>query len=186
MGIDFPKGTGGFMNPEKVLAQLGVRSEMKIADFGCGHGYFAIPVAKMVGPAGKIYAVDVLAEALDAVNSQTRLENIGNIETVRANLETLGGSKIPDNSIDLVLLHNVLFQTQKKSDVLKEAKRVLKPGGFLDLIDWQPANAAIGPQGGWRIGPEEAKQLAQTEGFAFQHDFDAGQYHYGLNFLKSN
>ncbi len=192
--MDLPQGTGGFINPEKVLAQLDIKEGMKIADFGCGHGYFAIPVAKMVEPEGKVWAVDVLAEALEAVRSRSQLENVLNIETVRGNLEAAGGSKIADGAVDMVLLHNVLFQSQKKSDIIREAKRVLKSGGSFEITDWLPVStftergelekATIGPQEGWRISAEETKKLVQAEGFVSNRSFDAGEYHYGLIFIK--
>lgn len=178
-------GTGGFINPQKVIEQIGLKEGMKVADFGCGHGYFTLPVAKLVGRDGKVYAVDVLLEALEEVRSRAQLEGAVNIETVRGNLEMAGGSGLPDGSADLVLLHNVLFQTQKKSEVLKESKRVLKLGGIFVLVDWQKEMAAIGPQGGWRLSFDEARALAQEEGFVFNRVFDVGRYHFGLIFTKS-
>jgi len=88
------------------------------------------------------------------------------------------------------LLHNVLFQSQKKADILKEAKRVLKPDGRLVAIDWSPivdvagGKFAFGPQGGWRIPAEEAKRITQEQGLTFERSLDAGEYHYGLIFIK--
>ncbi|MBU1102112.1 class I SAM-dependent methyltransferase [Patescibacteria group bacterium] len=182
--VEFPKGSGGFIQPEKVLAQLGIEEGMKVADSGCGHGYFTVPVAKTIGPEGKVYAVDVLAEALEVVRSRAQMENLLNIQTLRGNLEISGGSKTPGDSVDLVLIHNVLFQSQKKSDIIKEARRALKDGGRLELIDWLPEKKAIGPQEGWRISAEEAKNLVQEQGFSFERSFDAGEYHFGLIFTK--
>ncbi|MBU4142393.1 class I SAM-dependent methyltransferase [Patescibacteria group bacterium] len=177
-------GTGGFINPEKVIGQLDIKPGMVVADFGCGHGYFTLPMAKIVGPEGRVWAVDVLPEALEAVRSRAQLEGAVNIETSRGNLEINGGSRLADNFVDLVLLHNVLFQSQKKSDIIKEARRVLKIGGVFVLVDWNKEPSTIGPPGGWRLSLDEAKALAAEEGFAFNKVFDAGEYHYGLMFIK--
>lgn len=182
------QGTGGFINPEKVLNALNLKEGLTMADFGCGHGYFTIPAARLIWPEGKMYAVDVLDEALQAVRSRAQLEGITNIESIRGDLETPAGSKIADGSADIVLLHNILFQSQNKSAIIKEVKRVLKNGGLLHLAEWLPASVEkqinFGPQEGWRLTPEEAKRLAQEEGFVFQRNFDAGEYHYGLVFTK--
>ena len=98
----------GFLKPEQILSQLGVRDQMEVADFGSGHGYFSIPLAKMI-PGGKVYAIDVVKETLEAVKSKSELEKIKNIKTTHANLETLGSSGLNDQSMDLVLLRNILF-----------------------------------------------------------------------------
>lgn len=184
-------GTGGFINPEKILLQVGLKEGITLADFGCGHGYFTVPAGKIIGKEGKVYAVDILGESLEAVDSRARLEGIVNILTKRGNLEILGGSGIKDGIVDVVLLHNVLFQSQKKLDILKEAGRILKTGGTLVLIDWLPVleatgeSAAFGPQGGWRISVQDAKDLAKEEGFIFDRSMDAGEYHYGLIFTRA-
>jgi len=177
-------GTGGFINPQKVIDQINLKPGMKAADFGCGHGYFTLPVAKVLGQEGKVYAVDVLLEALEAVRSRAQLEGRVNIETMRGNLELPGGSSLPDNSMDLVLLHNVLSQSQKKSAIIEEAKRALKPGGTFVLIDWRKDHVCIGPETGWRMTFDEARAMARESGFVFLRVFDAGQYHYGLIFIK--
>ena len=184
MEESFPTGTGGFINPQKVIDQIGLKQGMKIADFGCGHGYFTLPVAKIVGNKGRVYAIDVLLEALEAVRSCAQLEGAVNIETVRGNLELPGGSGLPDSSMDMVLLHNVLFQSQKKPAIIREAKRALKLGGAFVLVDWRPDSVFLGPQNGWRMSFDEARVLAQEQGFVFNKIFDAGEFHYGLMFIK--
>jgi len=183
-------GTGGFINPEKILAQTGIKVGTVVADFGCGHGYFTLPVGRLVGKDGKVFAVDVLIEALEAVRSRSQLEHITNILTCRGNLETAGASKIKEATVDIVLLHNVLSQSRQKPAILKEAARVVKNGGELVLIDWLPSDqifgsaSSFGPENSQRILSEEAKRIAQEEGFIFERSLDAGQYHFGLIFKK--
>lgn len=181
---ELPKGTGGFLNPQTVLNQLDIKASYQVAHFGCGHGYFTIPMAQMVGKDGRIFAIDILNEALIEVEVRAEQSGLTNIETLKGNLEVPGGSKLPFDAMDIVLLANILFQSQKKSDIIKEARRVLKPGGELIIIDWQTTSSTLTSDSGWRISPDEAQQLAQEQNFAFIRSFDAGNYHYGLLLRK--
>ena len=178
-------GTGGFMDPEKILREIEIEEGMIVADFGCGAGYFALPLAKMVGTKGKIYAIDVLASALESITSKMRTEGVRNIKTARADLEQEKGSKLEDSSIDLVMMANILFQSKNHSAILKEAKRVLKDGGKLVIIDWIPIkSSSFGPDGHLRISQNEIQNKAVSLGFKFERGFEVDRYHYGLLFRK--
>ncbi|MBU1289690.1 class I SAM-dependent methyltransferase [Patescibacteria group bacterium] len=170
----------GLSRPEEILKRMGIRDNAQVADFGCGNGYFSVPLAKIVNQ-GKVYAVDVVKETLEAVKSKADLEGISNIETIHCNLEVLGSSKLDDNSMDFVLMRNILFQSQKKEEIIKEARRVLKEGGQLVVIEWI-ASSALAPKGGWLISKKEARQLAENEGLLFEKELEIDSQHYGLVF----
>jgi len=174
--------TGGFLHPEQILQQLHLRPNMNAADFGCGHGYFSLPLAKMLSE-GRVYSLDVMKEALQAVKSQAEIEGISNIETIRCNLEEPGGSQLPDESMDVVILANILFQSNKKPAIIKEAARVLRKEGQCVLIDWLK-EASLSPQGGWLISKKEAQELAEAEGLTFERDLQMDNQHYGMVFRK--
>ena len=173
-------GSGGFMNPDKIVEDLNIRSRMIVADFGCGAGYFTIPIAKTIKNSGKIYAVDVLNEALDNVSSKAKLYDLLNIETVRANIETVGGSKIKSDSVDLVILANILFQCNDYDSVLIEAKRILKKDGSVVIIDWIPKKVPLGPKYEHCLSEENIKKLSIKNGLKVVKKIDAGGQHYGM------
>jgi ubiquinone/menaquinone biosynthesis C-methylase UbiE len=175
-------GRAGFSSPEKILEQIEIREQMEAADFGCGHGFFSILLAKRI-PKGKVYALDVVKEALEAVQSRAKLEKIDNIETIQANLENFGGSKLKNNSMDIVLIRNILFQSQKKEEIIREAKRALKKGGEMVIIEWK-ADSVMAPKEGWLIEKEMAKKLAESDGLNFKKEMIIDSHHYGLVFNK--
>ena len=174
--------TGGFLDPEDILRQLPLRSSLKIADFGCGHGYFSLPLAKFI-PDGEIYAIDVLEKALQAVRSKAEIENIQNIKTIRNNIEKPEGSGVERDSMDMVILANILFQSQKKEEILKEADRVLKKGGSLVVVDWV-AGSTMAPKEGWLISKEALLEMVEAKSFKFIKDLKVDHQHYGLVFKK--
>ena len=184
MALSFPPGSGGFINPEAVISQLQVQEGMKVADLGCGHGYFSIPLAKMVGESGRVISFDVLTDALENVKSKAQTQNLKNIETFRANLEKEGGTGLDDGECDMVVLANILYQSQKKEAIIREALRILKTGGWLLVVEWQTKDLTIGPQEGWRIGPQELKEMVQNQKGVLQKEIKAGDFHYGLVFVK--
>ncbi|MBU1091853.1 methyltransferase domain-containing protein [Patescibacteria group bacterium] len=173
-----------FLNPSRVVELLDVRSGMKVADFGCGSGHFTVEMAKRVGGDGIVYAFDVQKEALGALKSRSALENISNIEYRRVDLEIEGSSLLADNLVDIVLISNVLFQVEDKKSFAKEAFRVLKSGGCVIFIDWNPSADKLGPPQNMRIGEDEARVLFTGVGLVEDRGFKAGDSHYGLVFKK--
>ena len=170
-----------FLNPEEVLDQLEIKPDMVAAEFGCGSGGFAVPLAKRLDE-GLVCAIDILEAPLSALKSRTLVENITNIRIIRSDLEKARGSTLSEEFLDLVVIPNVLFQVNDKNAIISEAKRVLKSRGRLIIIDWLP-EAEQGPEEA-RISPREVKKIAEKNGFKLEKKFPAGKYHYGLIFTK--
>jgi ubiquinone/menaquinone biosynthesis C-methylase UbiE len=173
-----------FLKPELIGSSLGLKTGMTVADFGCGSGEFTIYAAKLVGPDGHVTALDVRQEPLDMLASKAKALSVENITCVRANLEVHSGSKLSADSQDHVMLHNILFQSQKKEDIIKEAHRVLKKGGHLSCIDWKKGVKGFGPPENLRIAPEAALSLLEAAGFHKHQKLDAGRFHFGYSAIK--
>lgn len=178
-------GSGGFMDPERIASSFGLTEGMRVADFGSGAGYFTIIIAKKVGESGLVTAVDIMLSSLETLRAKAKTEGLSNIETIRSNLEILGSSGLANDSQDLVLLANILFQNSNKGPIITEARRVLMPGGTLIVIDWRKGAGGFGPPDDLRTDEEEMKRLTiGNDGLQYVRETDAGIFHYGMIFKK--
>lgn len=167
-----------------VLNEINVEPGMKIADLGCGHtGHFVFPLAKVVGEKGLVYGVDVQKDALQNIEKRANLENITNVRTVWSNLEILQATKIDDQSLDAILLINILYQVNDKKLLFQEADRMSKSGGKVIVIDWLE-NVPMGPAAENRIKKTEVESLVAEVGWKKVEDFSPGNYHFGIKFEK--
>lgn len=173
-----------FTDPDFVVKQLDIKPGMKIADFGCGTGYFSLALAKKIGEEGTVYSLDILPQRLESVLSNAKRANLTNIIAKRVNLENPDGSKLAAGSIDLVIMKGMLFQNKKKKDILAEAVRVLKVGGQALVIEWGMGNAAMGPEMSLRISKEALLGIAQQVGLSALADINVGNFHYGVVLVK--
>jgi len=170
----------GFLNPEEVLKNLKLRKNMSAADLGSGSGGWAIPLAKQLED-GIVYAVDILEEPLSVLKSKALSEKIFNIRTILADAEE--SIDLPQGSMDIILMTNLLFQVEDKKKVLESGKRFLRQGGKILVVDWEQ-NSPLGPKEG-RVTTELVKDLASEIGLKLEKEFSAGSQHYGLIFIKS-
>ncbi len=174
-----------FLNPQEIINSVKIIEGMRVADLGCGNlGYFIIPIAKLIGNDGIAYAVDIQKAVLDGVKSRAKLEGLTNLQTVWANLEDIGSTQIPSDSLDLALLINVLFQNKKREAILEESIRMLKKGGRLLVVDWKKIGIPFGPAVQIRVGSDEIKQLAGKLDLNLLEERDYGDYFWGLIFEK--
>lgn len=173
-----------FIDPLAVIAQMDLKQGSIIADFGCGTGYFSIPLAKTIGKEGKVYSLDVVPEKLEAVESQAKTLGLTNLIIKRVNLENKEGSKLKAESVDWVIMKDVLFQNKEKSDMLEEAKRILKPGGKVLLVEWKTEDTAIGPDKEIRISKEKVLELVNKSELGIEKEITAGDFHYGYILIK--
>lgn len=180
MGIS----TEGFLDPSVVVGTFGVQPGMRVADFGCGAGHITILIAQKVGEDGKVTALDIMEDKLDSVRARGKAAGVENIETVRANLEVAGSSSLAPGSQDIVILANILFQSQKKLDIIKEAVRVLKPQGKLVLVEWKKGAGGFGPPDELRTSESDMQAMLKEVGLPNARTFSAGQFHYGFIFTR--
>jgi len=164
-------------NPKIIVAQLNISPGAIVADFGCGSGYFTLEIAQVVGPQGKVFAIDVVPQELESVRSLAQIKGINNIETRWANLEKT--STLEPNSCDWVIISNLFFQVEEnlRSRIIAEAYNILKKGGRAVIIDWKP-ESLLGPPKNQRLMMEKIIRMAQEQKLNFIRTLEIGNTHW--------
>ena len=114
-----------------ILKEVGIEEGFHVLDYGCGPGSYIGPLAELVCKSGKIYALDVHPLAIQAVQRLASGKRLANVDTILSDCET----GLPPDSVDVVLLYDVLHDLHDRGIVLAELHRVLRPEGILSLSD---------------------------------------------------
>lgn len=157
---------------DRVVAALGVKPGMRIADLGAGTGVFSVPLARAVGPQGKIYAIDIDPGLLTIVSEKAEAAGLKNIEPV-----TAGPSdpRLPE-PVDLIFLCDTLHHIAGQGAYVKQFQKLLRPGGRVAVIEFA--------EGKWPAGHESfAISPAQVDGWMQAAGFTRTAVH---TFLETN
>lgn len=180
----FSHGREGFAHPPRNVAALAIMPGMKIADFGSGSGAYVLAIAKELQGSGRVYAIDIQKDLLRRTKNEAEKAGFTNVEVLWGDLEAENGSKIADDSLELVLISNLLFQVDDKRQVIAEARRILRPAGRLAIIDWSDSFGGMGPTKEDVVAQSDVLTLARSVELTFIKEFPAGAHHYGLLFRK--
>ena len=151
--------------PETALDKIGFRPGMTVADVGAGSGYFTVRLAKRVGTAGKVYAVEVQPEMMSILRRRIASEKLGNVETI---LGTESDPKLPKNSVDLLLMVDVYHEFSQPRTMLQRMKEALKNDGRLVLLEYRKEDPHIPIRSEHKMSVAEAKAELEAEGYKLE------------------
>ena len=127
-------------DPKQTLENLGLKPGMVVCDLGCGNGYYTLEMASRVQPTGKVFAVDIQPEMLHLLELRAEDQKVTNVEVV---LGGLVDPRMPDNSIDLLLLVDVYHEFSHPSLMLKKIRKCLKPEGRIALVEFRAEDRTV-------------------------------------------
>jgi len=161
--------------PENILQKAELKIGDVAGDIGCGIGYFTIPMAKIVGSLGKVYAFDISIEMLETLRNRIEAENLQNVITLHSEQYSI---PIPSETLDFALLSNVLHEVDDYLRFLNEIKRILKPAGKLTIIDWLDKDTGSGPPLHERLSEKFIRDLLSNTNFEIEHyETNADKFH---------
>jgi ubiquinone/menaquinone biosynthesis C-methylase UbiE len=149
-----------FPRLDRRVAKFDLQPDMTVVDYGCGPGRYTVRFARLVGPGGLVYAVDVQELALDAVRRKMRARDLKNIVPVLAKGYR---TEIPESVADRAFALDMIFMVRDPSTLLAEIHRILRPDGVLILDDGHQrrskTHAMVNQSGLWRIQEETKDHL---------------------------
>lgn len=150
-----------------------------VVDLGCGYGTFTIQAAKIAS--GTVYGLDIEPECIVLAQKRAIEAGVMNVQCEVRDFVTYG-TGLPPESISHVMIYNLLH-IQNPIDLLREAYRILEPGGTLSIIHWIQGITPRGPSLAIRPTSEQCKKWSMDAGFASAKDVDISSYatfHFGV------
>ena len=168
-----------FFDVQYIFSRLKLDGKINnVVEFGSGYGTFTIPTAKII--TGKIHAFDIDKKMISRLAQRVKEEKLSNI-IIHKNDFVKEGTLLKDDSIDYAMMFNILH-AEKPVELLKEAFRVLKPGGKIGIIHWvYSPSTPRGPSMDIRPKPEQCMEWMKSAGFKIKSDVILlPPYHYGI------
>lgn len=156
-------------NTTAMLKNLHIKEGMSVCDLGCGNGYYTLKLASMVGPEGKVYAVDIQAEMLRLLEDRAKKENVKNIELIHG---LPHDPRLPEGKIDLVLLVDVYHEFSNPKEMLATIRKSLSPKGRLVLLEFRLEDPKVNIKLLHKMSKRQVHKELTANGFKLAEEFD--------------
>jgi ubiquinone/menaquinone biosynthesis C-methylase UbiE len=121
---------------ERAMDAAGVAPGMIVGEAGAGEGYFTLPMARRVGSEGAVYANDISTRVLTSLAENARREQLANVHTVEGAIDD---PRFPRQDLELVVVVHAFHDFSRPVEWLVNAKKYLRPGGAVAIIDMDPS-----------------------------------------------
>jgi ubiquinone/menaquinone biosynthesis C-methylase UbiE len=148
--------------PDRALDVLKIQPGAVVADVGAGSGYFTTRLAKRVGPAGRVYAVDIQPGMLRLLGLRLKTDSLTNVTLVQGQIDN---PNLAASSLDLELMVDVYHEFSAPQTMLRHLRDALKPAGRLVLLEYRKEDPSIPIREDHKMSVAEARMELEAEGF---------------------
>jgi ubiquinone/menaquinone biosynthesis C-methylase UbiE len=170
-------------HPKKMLKSLDLQRGQVVCDFGCGNGYHTLELARLVGPKGLVYAVDIQQEMLDLLADRSVPRGLENIKPVLATAEDPG---LPPEMFDLVLMVDVYHELSHPPEVLGLVRKSLKAEGRLVLVEFREEDPDVPILPLHKMSQAQVLKELEANGFKLVGHYDKLPWQHVLAFSRDD
>ncbi|HEU4382036.1 MAG TPA: methyltransferase domain-containing protein [Anaeromyxobacteraceae bacterium] len=163
-----------WQKPDEVIRLLGVKRGDRVCDVGVGPGYFALRLARAVGPQGEVYAFDAEPRMLEVLRQRMAQERLFHVHPI------LAEEGVPPRPCDLVLVVNTFHHFRDGPGYLRRLAGHLKPGGRIANVDFHKRDLPVGPPLEHKVTREDFLAAAREAGLRLAAEHDVLPYQYFL------
>ena len=173
-------------NEEKasvMMAQLGIKPGMNIADIGVGNGFHAIPMARMVGDKGRIYGVDVQHQMIELLQIRARQAGVKNIVPIH---NSYWDAMLPEKSVDLAIMVDVYHEFSHPETMLASVRKALRPGGRIALLEFRMEHPDVPIKRLHKMSKTQIMREYQANGFKLVGEYNELPWQHMMFFASTD
>ena len=148
--------------PQLVIDALEIKPGQTIADLGAGSGYYSFRIAPLVGPTGRVLAIDIEPKMLEVIAERASREHVTNIATVRSSERD---PNLAPHSVDLLFMVDVYHELEYPYEVMRKVREALKPGGRVALVEYRAEDPQVQIKPVHKMSEAQVRREMQAAGF---------------------
>ena len=166
---------------ETLLKQLQLKPGMTVCDMGCGNGFYALKMAKIVGSKGKVLAVDIQRGMLRLLQARAAEDNIENVKPI---LSTVTDPKLPKRKVDLILCVDVYHEFSHPEHMLRAMRDSLSKDGVIALAEYREEDPEVPIKPLHKMNKKQILKEYSANGLKLVREFDGLPWQHLMFFAR--